>query len=455
MKKLTISAQDLQNLNSGSGLVMADDFCVLGDQENKNATRRVEHDLVKDFLNDPEVKQPDEFKTNTVVKLKVNVMESSGLSIEQLQDKYADIAKLKIFHVAGDDLTGRPVIAFSACRLPNRKDIDHQQLLCFLKEVLDCYVENDYTLVYFHYGLRSINKPSFKWLLQVYKELDRKYKKNLKAFYIVHPSNFIKAAFNIFYPFISKKFGKKINNISKLDELTPHLRIDQIDIPEEVKQHDKIVVEKFKSVATSQAKEIPKTQQFSISLTELKRKHPDRHVPIVVSSCIEFIEENALDIEGIFRRSAQVNLVNEAVDAFNMGIQSFLQINNVHLATALLKKFLRDLPEPLLTFKLYGSVMEFSSLPEEDKLKCTKRMLNEFLPSLNHDLLVYLLRFLEKVVEHSSANRMVSSSLAIVFGPNLLWSDTESASLTSMSKINSYCKYLIDNSHLIFDESVS
>ena len=39
---------------------------------------------------------------------------------------------------------------------------------------LDHYVENDYTVVYFHFGLNSTNKPSLRWLWSVYKELDRK-----------------------------------------------------------------------------------------------------------------------------------------------------------------------------------------------------------------------------------------------------------------------------------------
>ena len=39
---------------------------------------------------------------------------------------------------------------------------------------LDRYVEQDYTLVYFHFGFTSRNKPNFSWLLQVYRELDRK-----------------------------------------------------------------------------------------------------------------------------------------------------------------------------------------------------------------------------------------------------------------------------------------
>lgn len=36
-------------------------------------------------------------------------------------------------------------------------------------------MEVDYILVYFHYGLRSSNKPSLKWLREAYGEFDRKY----------------------------------------------------------------------------------------------------------------------------------------------------------------------------------------------------------------------------------------------------------------------------------------
>lgn len=45
----------------------------------------------------------------------------------------------------------------------------------YLKFTLDQYVEMDYILVYFHYGLRSSNKPSLKWLREAYSEFDRKY----------------------------------------------------------------------------------------------------------------------------------------------------------------------------------------------------------------------------------------------------------------------------------------
>lgn len=44
----------------------------------------------------------------------------------------------------------------------------------YMKHVLDQYVENDYVIVYFHFGLTSKNKPKLSWLIQIYKELDRK-----------------------------------------------------------------------------------------------------------------------------------------------------------------------------------------------------------------------------------------------------------------------------------------
>lgn len=89
------------------------------------------------------------------------------------EQPYRDIAKFGIVQLAGDDPYGRKVIVFSSCRLPPREELDHQRLLKYLKHTLDQYVENDYTLVYFHFGLNSRNKPSFGWLRQAYNEFDR------------------------------------------------------------------------------------------------------------------------------------------------------------------------------------------------------------------------------------------------------------------------------------------
>lgn len=77
----------------------------------------------------------------------------------------------------------------------------------YLTHTLDTFVEQDYSLVYFHYGLTSKNKPPLSWLWQAYKAFDRKYKKNLKALYLVHPTNFIRIVWQIFKPAIRYVFN--------------------------------------------------------------------------------------------------------------------------------------------------------------------------------------------------------------------------------------------------------
>lgn len=101
---------------------------------------------------------------------------------------------------------------------------------------LNKYVEQDYSLVYFHYGLSSKNKPSIAWLWQAYKAFDRNYKKNLKSLYLVHPTSFLKIVSQVFRPVISVKFGRKLNYINTLKELAEHIPLEHLDIPPEVKE---------------------------------------------------------------------------------------------------------------------------------------------------------------------------------------------------------------------------
>ncbi|XP_066928959.1 rho GTPase-activating protein 1-like [Clytia hemisphaerica] len=452
-----------------SGMLLDEDFNVYEEQKetdeelSKAALQEIAAGDTTGSAPTSPTSQPEESKEKperppVPIRVSSRQPDPNVLSVEQLEKEYADIARYKIFQLAGDDLTGRPVIAFSACRLPVRNLIDHQKLFNFLKLMLDQYVENDYTIVYFHYGLNSQNKPSLKWLLNIYRELERKYRKNLKALYIVHPSNFIKIIFNMFYPLISTKFGRKINNIKKLDELAPHIRLDQLDIPKEVRDHDEKITVRMKPSNNSSIfhtkLETPKTQVFGISLKTLKERTGE-DIPEVVRSTVQFIEQNALDVEGIFRRSPHANSVKDVSQKYNHGEQVTFSSDEVHLPAAILKKFLRELPDPLLTFELYDQVMDACSLPEEERLSFTQDMMKNSMAEENRIILSYLMHFLQKVVDHSSANRMTSGSLAIVFGPNILWSRSEASTLTSMSKVNSFCKYLIDNTHLIFDESVA
>ncbi|XP_041053901.1 rho GTPase-activating protein 1 [Carcharodon carcharias] len=365
-------------------------------------------------------------------------------------DPYYDIARRQIVEVAGDDNFGRKVIVFSACRMPPSHQLDHTQLLKYLKHTLDKYVESDYSVVYFHYGLNSQNKPSFAWLLEAYKEFDRKYKKNIKALYIVHPTRLIKAFLVVFKPIISMKFGRKILYVNHLGELEQYLKCERMVIPLCVKRFDERIQAAQKPMPPEPKKQLPH-QQFGISLPELREKdHDHKAIPLVMEQTAAYIKKHGLNKEGIFRRSANMYLVKEVLEKYNNGVPvDFETYNDVHLAAVMLKTFLRELPEPLLTYSLYNQVVLFGKVAESKQIETIAEMIRS-LPQDNFTVLHYLVELLGTIADNSDLNKMTTSNLALVFGPALLWAKDAAISLSAINPINHFTQLLFENYTEIF-----
>ncbi len=77
-------------------------------------------------------------------------------------------------------------------------------------------------------------------------------------------------------------------------------------------------------------------------------------------------------------------------------------------------------------------------------------MLSHHLPELNYQLLRYLLSFLGRVMDRSCLNKMTSSNLAVVFGPNLVRSKDQTLSLNNIGPINAFTEFLLSNQEEIF-----
>lgn len=69
---------------------------------------------------------------------------------------------------------------------------------------------------------------------------------------------------------------------------------------------------------------------------------------------------SALETEGIFRRSANVAVIKELQNRCNQGLPIDFQ-EDPHIAAVLLKTFLRELDEPLMTYELYDEITQFQS----------------------------------------------------------------------------------------------
>ncbi|XP_033964756.1 rho GTPase-activating protein 12b isoform X7 [Pseudochaenichthys georgianus] len=174
-----------------------------------------------------------------------------------------------------------------------------------------------------------------------------------------------------------------------------------------------------------------KDQVFGCSLTSLCQRE-NTSVPNFVTMCIDHVENTGLSIDGLYRVSGNLAVIQKLRFAVNH--DETLDLNDskwedIHVCTGALKMFFRELPEPLFT---YGSFEDFveaiKSSDYNQRVNSIKDLINK-LPKPNHDTMQGLFEHLRRVIDHGEANRMTTQSVAIVFGPTLLRPETETGNI--------------------------
>ncbi|KAJ6641479.1 Rho GTPase-activating protein 68F, partial [Pseudolycoriella hygida] len=368
----------------------------------------------------------------------LNPLDASELSAME------NYAKLKFIDFYGTDKQGQHIFAIYACRLPEKKDLNGTTFIEYIIKQMEPYVQNDYVIVYFHQGLKEDNKPSIPFLWNAYKDLDRNFRKNLKKLYVVHPTLFIRIIWNFFKPFISEKFKNKLIYISNLDELRQSLGLNQLKLPENIYEFDEKNSRGSRSAVDS--------AKFGVSLKFINQNSPClNYIPPIVRKCVDSLSiTGVIDTEGIFRRSGNYSKVVELKQKVNGGNDVDFKDVDTHVVAGLLKTFLRDLDEPLLTYDLYDEITSFLEYPKEERSRNVKQMLREKLPIENYELFKYLIEFLVKVMECKDLNKMTASNLAIVFGPNLVWAKHNQMSLEEIGPINAFLEFVLQNHRDIY-----
>ncbi|XP_066570964.1 rho GTPase-activating protein 36 isoform X2 [Amia ocellicauda] len=156
-----------------------------------------------------------------------------------------------------------------------------------------------------------------------------------------------------------------------------------------------------------------------------------RQVPRIVDRCCQHIEIYGLHTVGIFRVGSSKKRVRQLREEFDLGNDVILDDDHsVHDVAALLKEFLRDMPDPLLPRELYSAFLHANALKGPDRLLFLQQLVY-LLPPCNCDTLQRLLQLLHTVHSHAqdttgpdgqeiSGNKMTAANLAVIFGPNLL-----------------------------------
>ncbi|XP_010898610.1 protein prune homolog 2 isoform X1 [Esox lucius] len=128
------------------------------------------------------------------------------------------------------------IIVFAACFLPDSDSEDYHEvmenLFLYVISTLELMVAEDYMIVYLNGATPHRRMPGLGWLKKCYQMIDRRLRKNLKSFIIVHPSWFIRTILAITKPFISTKFSSKIKYVNSLAELQELIPMEYVHIPE-------------------------------------------------------------------------------------------------------------------------------------------------------------------------------------------------------------------------------
>ncbi|XP_048783264.1 unconventional myosin-IXb isoform X6 [Lagopus muta] len=160
-------------------------------------------------------------------------------------------------------------------------------------------------------------------------------------------------------------------------------------------------------------------------------------VPIVMEKLLEHVEMHGLYTEGIYRKSGSANRMKELKQLLQADPNSVkLENYPIHTITGILKQWLRELPDPLMTSAQYSDFLRAVELPEKQEQLCAIYSVLEQLPQANHDTLERLIFHLVKVALIEDVNRMSPNALAIVFAPCLLRCPDTSDPLTSMKDVS-------------------
>ncbi|CAH1159775.1 unnamed protein product [Phaedon cochleariae] len=201
------------------------------------------------------------------------------------------------------------------------------------------------------------------------------------------------------------------------------------------------------TIPSNNANKIPNSEERVLDETGIQ----------FVKKCIEVLESRGLEEQGIYRVvgvSSKVNkLLNMGLDrrkSEKLSLEDPLEWETKTITSAL-KTYLRNLPEPLMTYRYHnGFIASVKSESKQTRIHDVHILLYR-LPKTNFEVLKILIKHLTNVVSKCDKNLMTVSNLGVCFGPTLLRPEEETvASILDLKFYNIVVEILIDNHQRLF-----
>ncbi|XP_049615515.1 rho GTPase-activating protein 44 isoform X8 [Syngnathus scovelli] len=151
-----------------------------------------------------------------------------------------------------------------------------------------------------------------------------------------------------------------------------------------------------------------------------------RDIAFPIEACVTMLLECGMEEEGLFRVAPSASKLKKLKASLDCGVLDVQEYSaDPHAIAGALKSYLRELPEPLMTFELYNDWIQASNIPDQDKRLQALRGACDKLPPASNNNFRYLIKFLSKLTEYQDVNKMTPGNIAIVLGPNLLWTHSD------------------------------
>ncbi|KAK9509495.1 hypothetical protein O3M35_006802 [Rhynocoris fuscipes] len=152
---------------------------------------------------------------------------------------------------------------------------------------------------------------------------------------------------------------------------------------------------------------------------ERSKCHDGVDIPLVIRNCIDYVQETGLLAENVYKVSGIKSRVQQVRRMYNNHEPVCIGDFDLPIVTSLLKQFLRELPEPVLTTDLLGKFEEAAATKDVALRGKLLKDLVDQLPSCNRALLGWLLKHLDSVAEHEKHNKMNAQNISITLSPLL------------------------------------
>ncbi|KAJ4452152.1 hypothetical protein ANN_03670 [Periplaneta americana] len=180
-----------------------------------------------------------------------------------------------------------------------------------------------------------------------------------------------------------------------------------------------------------------------------------------VKRCIEVLENRGLEEQGLYRvvgvsskvsKLLTMGLDRRKADKMNALEDQFEWESKT--ITSALKTYLRNLPEPLMTFRYHNGFIAAAKQETRALRVNDVHTLVHRLPQQNRDMLDIIIKHLQNVAAKSDKNLMTVSNLGVCFGPTLLRPEEETvAAIMDIKFCNVVVEILIENYEKIFKTS--